>query len=311
MWIRALALAVLFATLGSDSSRASCVGRTGFTAGTVGEPAGRMRDRGALFVLENSEHPSVLIFDTSCSPPRRLLLQTAGRLGLGGIAHAADGALCVVTLDGRSIECFDESSGRRVRRRDLGLRVQSVWTIGGGLVYARFEARTGRPILFRESPSGFSEEPAFTSQTAAPDSETGIRAPGVEAAAMVANLIQCGLGPQDATPCWRMLTGEIRFVGGAARAPVPMPEVPGRARSFPLRDALFTPNGVLWLLVNDPAENKDEPVGAGRRLARLEGGRIRVETLGASARAILDGDDGGVLILYRDGSASRRGGETR
>lgn len=262
-------------------------------------------------MLENSEHPSVLIFDTSCSPPRRLLLQTAGRLGLGGIAHAADGALCVVTLDGRSIECFDESSGRRVRRRDLGLRVQSVWTIGGGLVYARFEARTGRPILFRESRSGFSEESAFTSQTAAPDSETGIRAPGVEAAAMVANLIQCGLGPQDATPCWRMLTGEIRFVGGAARAPVPMPEVPGRARSFPLRDALFTPNGVLWLLVNDPAENKDEPVGAGRRLARLEGGRIRVETLGASARAILDGDDGGVLILYRDGSASRRGGETR
>ena len=195
--------------------------------------------------------------------------------------------------------------------RDLGLRVQSIWTIGGGLVYARFEARAGRAILLRESPSGFSEDPAFTSRTAAPDSETGIRAPGVEAGAMVANLIQCGLGPQDATPCWRMLTGEIRFVGGAARAPVPMPEVPGRARSFPLRDALVTPSGVLWLLVNDPAEKKDEPVGHGRRLARLEDGRIRVDTLAAPARAILDGDDGGVLILYRDGSASRSGAETR
>lgn len=299
------------AVLESAPSLRPCVGRTGFAAGTVGEAGGRMRDRGSIYILDDGDLPSVLVLDASCAAARRLPLQSGGRLQLAGIAHAANGALCAVSLDGRSIECFDEESGKRVRRYEFGHRVQSVWTIGGGLAYAQFEGRAGQPILFRESRSGFSEDRTFISREPASDSEVGIRAPGVEAAAMVANLIQCGLGPEDATPCWRMLTGEIRFVGRAARAPVPMPEISGRARSFPLRDALVTPSGVLWLLVNDPAEKKDEPVGAGRRLARLEGGRIRVETLGAPARAILDGDDVGVLILYRDGSASRTGAETR
>jgi hypothetical protein len=276
-----------------------CAGRTGFTAGTVGEVCGRMRDRGTISILENAERPSVLVFDASCAPPRRIVLQSAGRLQLGGIARAADGALCAVSLDSRSIECFDGSSGRPVRRLDFGFRVQSVWTIAGGLAYARFEARPGQPLVLREGRAGFSEDRTFLSRAAAPDSEIGFRTPGLEAAAMVTNLIQCGLGPPDATPCWRMITGEIRFVGGAEHvpAPVPMPEIAGRSRSFPLRDALRTPGGILWLLVNDPSVKKDEPAGPGLRLARLEGGRIRVEALDRPARAFLDGDDRGVLIL--------------
>src|SRR5664279_959919 len=151
MRVRASAVFAMVAMLDPAAPARPCAGRTGFSAGTVGEVCGRMRDRGSVYILDNAERPSVLVFDSSCAPPRRLVLQSTGRLQLGGIAHAADGALCAVSLDSRGIECFDEASGRPVRRLALGFRVQSVWTITGGLAYARFEARTGRPIVFRES----------------------------------------------------------------------------------------------------------------------------------------------------------------
>jgi hypothetical protein len=313
MRVWASAVLALVAMLDPAPPARPCAGRTGFAAGTVGEVCGRMRDGGTISILENAERPSVLVLDASCAPPHRVLLQSAGRFQIGGIARAADGVLCAVSLDGRAIECFDGSSGRAVRRLDPGFRVQSVWTIGGRLVCARFEARAGQPIVFRESRSGFEEDRTFLSRAAAPDSEIGFHTPGLEAAAMVTNLIQCGLGPPDATPCWRMITGEIRFVGGAGHVPaaMPMPQIAGMSRAFPLRDVLRTPSGVLWLLVNDSSAKKDEPAGPGRRLARLARGRIEVEALDRPARAFLDGDDRGVLILYRDGSAARWEGAAR
>lgn len=293
--------------VGAASTRNPCAGRTGFPAGTVGELGGHMRDRGTIYVLESSEHPSVLVLPSSCEPPRRVFLQSVGRLQFGGIARAADGSLCALSVEGHRIECFDESSGRPLRRYELVSRVQAIWTIRGGLAYARYEPTAGRPLLFFEGSSGFSSDRSFTSRGAPSESEILFRAPGPEAAAMVANLIQCGLGSPGAVPCWRMLTGEMRLVGRASDTPAfPTIEIPNAARSFPIRDVLRTEAGVLWLIINDPMERKDEPVGPGRRLLRFQSGRGRVQDLAAPARAILDGDDGAVLVLFRDGSASWR-----
>ncbi len=289
------------------ASERSCAGRTGFASGTVGEVAGRLRDRGSLYLLEDSPRPSVLVFPASCAEPRRIPLRSESRFPSGGLARASDGSLCALSGDNRRIECFDESSGRRVRQSELDVRAQSVWTIRDLLMYARFEQQAGRPLLFRESGNGFEPDRAFMSRPPVPRPDFPFRAPGPEAAGMVENLVQCGLGTSESVPCWRMLTGELRFVGPpGGGAEIPMPDVPGRARAFPLRDALQTPSGVLWLLVNDPPENRDQPAGLGRKLVRMQKGQMRVAPLEPPARMLLDGDDTGVLLLFRDGSAARR-----
>lgn len=314
MRIVAAILAAAAASLEPRTPETPCAGRTGFASGTVGELGGRMRDRGSLYILDNSGRPSVLVFPASCDAPRRIALQSGGRLQTGGIARASDGALCALTPDGRRIECFDEASGRRLRQHELDGRAQSVWTIRGRLAYARFEPQPGRPLLYCESARGFEPDRAFTSRAATLRPDLPFRAPSLEAAGMVENLVQCGLGTARSVPCWRMLTGEIRSVGAfgtsGGSSGLPLPELPHRARAFPLRDALQTPTGVLWLLINDPPEKRDEPVGPGRRLVRLQEGRMRVVALDPPARMILDGDDEDVLLLFRDGSASRRGAVT-
>lgn len=311
MRILAAILAAAAAGLAPRAPETPCAGRTGFASGTVGELGGRMRDKGSLYILDNSERPSVLVLSASCEAPQRIPLQSEGRLQTGGIARASDGSLCALTPDGRHIDCFDEASGRRLRQHALDGRAQSVWTIRGRLAYARFEPQPGRPLIYRESTRGFEPDGAFTSRAATLRPDLPFRAPSLEAASMVENLVQCGLGTPLSVPCWRVLTGEIRSVGAFnSTGDGPeflLPELPHRARAFPLRDALRTPTGVLWLLVNDPPEKRDEPVGPGRRLVRLHEGRMRVVALDLPARLILDGDDEGVLLLFRDGSASRRG----
>jgi hypothetical protein len=289
------------------SPETPCAARTGFASGTVGEAGGHTRSRDSLYILEVSDRPSVLVLPFSCGAARRVTLHPAGQLQKAGIARAPDGAVCALSLDGRSIECFEEASGRPVRRYPLDSRAQSIWTIGGALAYARFEPQADKPLIWREGERGFAAESAFKSR--APISRLPISAPDAGAAAMLENLVDCGLGTVESVPCWRMATGEIRLVGSGSRdsRPISFPEIPNRARAFPLRDVLRTPTGVLWLLINDSPEKKDDPVGPARRLVRLQKDRLRVASLDAPASMILDGDDDDVLVLFRDGSAGRRG----
>ena len=137
---------------------------------------------------------------------------------------------------------------------------------------------------------------------------------------LIANLLRCGSGVGDTMPCW-FLAGspEVLLVSTTGRVrTVPVPSfATGRTKGpagsdflFPVRDVFGTAEG-LWVLSNQEGERTPAEDGALRSrhvvLVRPGGSGRAEETLELprEARAVLDADRGGVVLLYDDGTIDR------
>jgi hypothetical protein len=240
--------------------------------------------------------------------------KTPGLLDPYGLARPNDGTFWILADKGRSLARFDEATGKLVHWEALPEACSGIWNFGGRVIFAPMQFRGEEPLLAVEERGGFRP---FTRLKA----RTGGR--GLETIAV--NLFECGFTQLSRFPCW-WLNGasevvlideneEVRVLPAPSLIHPRLQSVrpkPGRSLEslltdlpYPIRDILLLQGDAFWLLTNQEGERPvtEADAARSRHVIRVEAGKVtKTVDLPRPARAILGADEGGLLLLYRDGS---------
>lgn len=306
-----LSLALFLLTGGSDGAQLS--------AGPVRLFGGKARQGDVVSLLDLGEGDApnrVIQFSwRQPSAAKTIDLQRAPKqLESLGLARPNDGSFWVLADKGRSVARFDESTGKLLHFDPLPQPSGGVWNFGPRVVFGLVQLRGGEPLLAAAGRAGFSP---FTSLKGRPGNSTP--------ETLVRNLIDCGFEESSRSPCW-WLNGpsEVFFVDrdeGITVSSLPslidvrlLTPTPNKSPSleylltelpYPIRDVLLLSRNSLWVLTNQEGSRPVTEPGAvrSRHVIRVAVGKAaKTVELPKAGLAILGGDEGGLLLLYRDGS---------
>ncbi len=236
------------------------------------------------------------------------------RLGIGkikiepyGIALDSDRRFHILGNRGRVEVTVDMETGSVIRVADLEFVCLGIWNAGHEILMAPLRSDAGESVLVRAGLGrlhGFSSLTSRSGQTLVDNA--------------IVNLFFCGGGGASRLSCW-WGAGEVEagvFVldgsGKERRIAVPSLAIRGAASTskglgsgfvFPVRDAFFVDEDVLWVLTNQ--EGALTPVEPGavraRHLFRV-GSPAATIPLVREGRAIVQARRTQVTVLYADGS---------
>jgi hypothetical protein len=276
----------------------------------VGDYGGRSITATEIRILDVSV-PAILRIDRTNL--RSSLLPLSGAdvpLDPYGFAQPGDGTFWVLGGRGRFVFRFSEKTGELVRTRSLSDPGQGIATLWDRVGIVAVRIRPGERLLLRLQNGAFV---SFSSLLSRP-------APDITAR-LIRNLLRSGSGTSNEIPLWYTAgPPEVFLLGRAGRTrsiSVPTfatppqssaqdPE-PGAAFTYPVRDA-FLREDSLWILSNQEGDRTPLESGASRarHAVLLRAGRPnRVVPFDREARALLDVDPRGLVVLFADGIVSR------
>jgi hypothetical protein len=276
--------------------------------GPVGDFGGRSIEGDSIRILDLSVPELRRIDRATLRSSRRKLSGFDVALDPYGFAAGGDGTVWILGGKGRFLLRFSETTGALLEKHSLAEPGQGVTDLWGRVGLVAVRLRPEEPLLLRREGREFLRFSSVASRRAADVT-----------AALIRNLFRCGSGTVDAIPCWFTAgPAEILLVGpdGSVRtAPVPSYALPPSAArgseapvlTYPVRDAFGGDDG-LWILSNQEGDRTPLDAGArrGRHVVRVREGRSdEIVRLDREARAILDANRRGVVLLFADGSISR------
>ncbi|HEX9304603.1 MAG TPA: hypothetical protein VGA31_09170 [Thermoanaerobaculia bacterium] len=277
----------------------------------VGDYGGRSITATEIRILDVSV-PAILRIDRTSQ--RSSVMSLSGAhvpLDPYGFAEPGDGTFWVLGGRGRFVFRFSEKTGELVSTRSLSDPGQGIATLWDRVGIAAVRIQLGERLLLRLENGAFVPFSSFLSRPA-PDIT----------ARLIRNLLRLGSGTSKEIPLWYTAGPADVFLlgrGGRTRS-IPVPTFatppprsaardsePGAAFTYPVRDAFLRDDG-LWILSNQ--EGSRSPLESGASRARhavlLRTGRPnRVVLLDREARALLDTDPHGLVVLFADGVVSR------
>lgn len=231
-----------------------------------------------------------------------------------GLARPNDGTFWVLANKGRSVARFDEKTGKFLQLDDLLQPSEGIWDFGSRVVLALMQLHGDEPLLAVGEGRGFR---SFTGLKS--------RKRGSTIEILAGNLFDCGFAESSRLPCWwsngapeAVLIGEDEAVSvsplpslidnrllATSSNPSPTAEAMIMGLPYPIRDVFLLPAGSLWVLTNQEGDRPVTEPGAvrSRHVIRVQAGKkAKTVELPKPGLAILGGDEGGLLLLYRDGS---------
>jgi hypothetical protein len=276
----------------------------------VGDYGGRSITATEIRILDVSV-PAILRIDRTSLKSSLLPLSGADApLDPYGFAEPGDGTFWVLGGRGRFVFRFSEKTGELVETRSLPDPGQGIATLWDRVGIVAVRIQPGERLLLRLENGAFVP---FSSLLSRPAPELAAR--------LIRNLLRSGSGTWNEIPLWYTAgPARVFLLGRQGRTrSIPVPTFatppqssaedrePGVTFTYPIRDALLREDG-LWILSNQ--EGNRTPLESGVSRARhavlLRAGRPnRVVPLDREARALLDVDPRGLVVLFADGVVSR------
>ena len=277
---------------------------------SVGDYGGRSITAAEIRILDVSV-PAIVRIDRASLRSSQLPLSGADvPLDPYGFGEPGDGTFWVLGGRGRFVFRFSEKTGDLVETRSLSDPAQGIATLWDRVGIVAVRIRPGERLLLRLQDGAFVPFSTFLSRPA-PEITTRL----------IRNLLRFGSGTSNEIPLWYTAgPAEVFLLGREGRIrTIPVPTFatapqssapdpgPGASFSYPVRDAFLCEDG-LWILSNQ--EGDRTPLDSGASRARhavlLRAGRPnRVVPLDREARALLDVDPSGLVVLFADGVVSR------
>jgi len=276
----------------------------------VGDYGGRSITAAEIRILDVSV-PAIVRIDRTTL--RSSLLPLSGAdvpLDPYGFAQPGDGTFWVLGGRGRFAFRFSEKTGELVETRTLSDPGQGIATLWDRVGIVAVRIQPGERLLLRLENGAFVP---FSSLLSRPAPEITSR--------LIRNLLRSGSGTSNEIPLWYTAgPAQVFLLGRKGRTrSIPVPTfatppqssaqdpVPGAAFTYPVRDAFFRED-CLWILSNQEGDRTPLESGASRarHAVLLRTGRPnRVVPLDREARALLDADPRGLVVLFADGVVSR------
>ena len=278
--------------------------------GPVGDYGGRSITATEIRILDVSV-PAILRIDRTTL--RSSLLPLSGAdvpLDPYGFAQPGDGTLWVLGGRGRFVFRFSEKAGELLETRTLSDPGQGIATLWDRVGIVAVRIQPGERLLLRLENGAFVP---FSPLLSRPAPEITVR--------LIRNLLRSGSGTSIEIPLWYTAgPARVFLLGRQGRTrsiPVPTFATPPRSSAqdpepeavltYPVRDAFLREDG-LWILSNQEGDRTPLESGASRarHAVLLRTGRPnRVVPLDREARALLDVDPRGLVVLFADGVVSR------
>ena len=276
----------------------------------VGDYGGRSITATEIRILDVSV-PAILRIDRTTL--RSSLLPLSGAdvpLDPYGFAQPGDGTLWVLGGRGRFVFRFSEKAGELLETRTLSDPGQGIATLWDRVGIVAVRIQPGERLLLRLENGAFVP---FSPLLSRPAPEITVR--------LIRNLLRSGSGTSNEIPLWYTAgPARVFLLGRQGRTrsiPVPTFATPPRSSAqdpeaeavltYPVRDAFLREDG-LWILSNQEGDRTPLESGASRarHAVLLRTGRPnRVVPLDREARALLDVDPRGLVVLFADGVVSR------
>jgi len=276
----------------------------------VGDYGGRSITATEIRILDVSV-PAILRIDRTTL--RSSLLPLSGAdvpLDPYGFAQPGDGTLWVLGGRGRFVFRFSEKAGELLETRTLSDPGQGIATLWDRVGIVAVRIQPGERLLLRLENGAFVP---FSPLLSRPAPEITVR--------LIRNLLRSGSGTSIEIPLWYTAgPARVFLLGRQGRTrsiPVPTFATPPRSSAqdpepeavltYPVRDAFLREDG-LWILSNQEGDRTPLESGASRarHAVLLRTGRPnRVVPLDREARALLDVDPRGLVVLFADGVVSR------
>ena len=276
----------------------------------VGDYGGRSITATEIRILDVSV-PAILRIDRTTLRSSSLPLSGADvPLDPYGFAQPGDGTFWVLGGKGRFAFRFSEKAGELVETRTLSNPGQGIATLWDRVGIVAVRIQPGQRLLLRLENGAFVPFSSFLSRPA----------PEITAR-LIRNLLRSGSGTSNEIPVWYTAGPARVFLlerqGRTRSIPVPTFATPSQSSAqdpepeavltYPLRDAFLREDG-LWILSNQEGDRTPLESGASRarHAVLLRTGRPnRVVPLDREARALLDADPRGLVVLFADGVVSR------
>jgi len=276
----------------------------------VGDYGGRSITATEIRILDVSV-PAILRIDRTTLRSSSLPLSGVDvPLDPYGFAQPGDGTFWVLGGKGRFAFRFSEKAGELVETRTLSNPGQGIATLWDRVGIVAVRIQPGQRLLLRLENGAFVPFSSFLSRPA----------PEITAR-LIRNLLRAGSGTSNEIPVWYTAGPARVFLlerqGRTRSIPVPTFATPSQSSAqdpepeavltYPLRDAFLREDG-LWILSNQEGDRTPLESGASRarHAVLLRTGRPnRVVPLDREARALLDADPRGLVVLFADGVVSR------